>query len=169
MLSDDSRTARIDRRVRALSRVELRDMGAYYCAIAAMAAELAADRSTDDDIQHLHATIDGVDVASEASTRRGEGTFRLEIAALSQSARLVREELRLQAEFAPLLWLCLREPVPSTCRRSTGEHLRSHRFVFRSGRSAVKLPHRSRLLLRLAMPRTSSTPDWNWRSDELGY
>jgi DNA-binding GntR family transcriptional regulator len=35
---------------------------------------------------------------------------QLEVAALSQSARLVREELRLQAEFAPLLWLWLREP-----------------------------------------------------------
>jgi len=104
-----SRSESIDRRVRALSRVELRDMGVYYSAIAAMAAELAADRSTDDDLQHLHDTINAVDATSEPSTRRGEGTFRLEIAALSQSARLVREELRLQAEFAPLLWLCLRD------------------------------------------------------------
>jgi DNA-binding FadR family transcriptional regulator len=109
VLSDGSRAASIDRRVKALSRVELRDMGVYYSAIAAMAAQLAADRATEDDILHLRATIDAVDVASEASTRRGEGTFRLEIAALSQSARLVREELRLQAEFAPLLWLCLRD------------------------------------------------------------
>lgn len=107
--SEGSRTAGIDRRVMALSRVELRDMGVYYTAIAAMAAELAADRATGDDIQHLSDTIDAVDVTAEASTRRGEGTFRLEIAALSQSARLVREELRLQAEFAPLLWMCLRD------------------------------------------------------------
>ncbi len=110
VLSDGSRAASIARRVKALSRVELRDMGVYYSAIAAMAAQLAADRATEDDILHLRATIEAVDVASEASTRRGEGTFRLEIAALSQSARLVREELRLQAEFAPLLWLCLRDP-----------------------------------------------------------
>lgn len=109
VLADGSRSARISARVRALSRVELRDMGVYYSAIAGGAAELAADRATEDDIQHLHATIDAVDAAAEVSTRRGEGTFRLEVAALSQSARLVREELRLQAEFAPLLWLCLRE------------------------------------------------------------
>ena len=108
VISAGSRNARIDRRVIALSRVELRDLGSYYCAIAAMTAELAADRSTDDDIGHLRATIDSVDVNSEPAARRGEGTFRLEVAALSQSARLVREELRLQAEFAPLLWLCLR-------------------------------------------------------------
>ncbi len=109
VISEGSRVARIDRRVIALSRVELRDMGAYYSAIAAMSAELAADRSTADDIQHLHTTIDMVDPLDEASSRRGEGTFRLDVAALSQSARLVREELRLQAEFAPLLWLCLRD------------------------------------------------------------
>ena len=46
----------------------------------------------------------------ETAARRRQGMFQLEIAALSQSARLVREELRLQAEFAPLLWLWLREP-----------------------------------------------------------
>ncbi|MCU1579029.1 MAG: hypothetical protein JWP19_1233 [Rhodoglobus sp.] len=111
VVSKDSRAASVDRRVKALSRVELRDMGVYYTAIAAMAAELAADRATVDDIEHLTASIGAVDVTDEASTRRGEGNFRLEVAALSQSARLVREELRLQAEFAPLLWLCLREPA----------------------------------------------------------
>jgi len=107
--SDDDRAARLAERVASLSRVELRDMAVYYTAIAAMSAELAADRATPDDIEHLEATIDAVDTDSEVSSRRGEGTFRLEIAALSQSARLVREELRLQAEFAPLLWLSLRE------------------------------------------------------------
>lgn len=109
VLAEGSRASRIERRVLSLSRVELRDMGVYYSAIAAMAADLAANRATDDDIAHLHAVIDAADVTSELSARRGEGTFRLEIAALSQSARLVREELRLQAEFAPLLWLSLRE------------------------------------------------------------
>ena len=121
VIAEGSRTARIDRRVKALSRVELRDMGVYYSAIAAMAAELAADRSTPDDIQHLHATIDATDASAETSSRRGEGTFRLEVAALSQSARLVREELRLQAEFAPLLWLCLREETHRV--RSREAHL----------------------------------------------
>ena len=107
--AEGERELSVDRRISELSRVDLRDMGAYYSAIAAMAAELAADRATPDDIEQLERAIEHVDVASEASTRRGEGTFRLEIAALSQSARLVREELRLQGEFAPLLWVCLRE------------------------------------------------------------
>lgn len=121
VLPGSSRSVRIDARVRALSRVELRDMGVYYSAIAGGAAELAADRATDDDIQHLRATIAAVDLTSEIATRRGEGTIRLEIAALAQSARLVREELRLQAEFAPLLWLCLRDADHR--RRSREAHI----------------------------------------------
>ena len=44
-----------------------------------------------------------------AARRRAVGRFQLEIAAVSQSPRLVHEELRLQAESGPLLWLCLRE------------------------------------------------------------
>ena len=109
VIATGSRASRIARRVASLSRVELRDMGAHYSAIAGAAAEFAADRTTDDDIRHLRETVEAVDPDDETSARRGEGTFRLEVAALSQSARLVREELRLQAEFAPLLWWCLRD------------------------------------------------------------
>ncbi len=105
----DAHRATLRERVRRLSRVELRDMGIYYAAISSSSAELAADRATSDDIDHLRRVLAGVDRTDEAASRRGEGTFRLEVAALSQSARLVREELRLQAEFAPLIWLCLRE------------------------------------------------------------
>ena len=100
---------RIESRVAALSRVELRDMAAYYTVIAAGAAQLAADRATPEDVEHLQRVVKATDLSDEAACRRGEGTFRLEVAALSQSARLVREELRLQSEFAPLLWLCLRD------------------------------------------------------------
>lgn len=106
--ADGAHAPTIQSRVAALSRVDLRDMAAYYTVIAAGAAQLAADRSTSDDVEHLQRVV-AADVDDETASRRGEGTFRLEVAALSQSARLVREELRLQAEFAPLLWLCLRE------------------------------------------------------------
>lgn len=95
-------------RLEGVSRVELRDSGVHYAAIAGATAELAADRSTEVDVENLHRIIELTDFSSESATRRGQGTFRLEVAALSQSARLVREELRLQAELGPLLWLCLR-------------------------------------------------------------
>ncbi len=103
------RTRRVlDDRLRSISRVELRDMGVYYAAIAGTAAELAADRTTDDDLARLREIGDVLD-DDETAARRRQGVVQLEIAALSQSARLVREELRMQAEFAPLLWLPLRE------------------------------------------------------------
>jgi len=121
VIAAGTRGARIAGRVASLSRVELRDMGVHYAAIAGAAAELAADRATDDDIRRLRETVESVDVGDETSVRRGEGTFRLEVAALSQSARLVREELRLQAEFAPLLWWCLRDATERG--RSRDEHL----------------------------------------------
>ncbi|HWM33407.1 MAG TPA: GntR family transcriptional regulator [Pseudolysinimonas sp.] len=104
------RTRRVlDARVRSLSRVELRDMGTYYAAIAGSCAALAADRSTEDDLERLRAISLVLD-DDETAARRRQGSVQLEIAALSQSPRLVREELRMQAEFAPLLWLWLREP-----------------------------------------------------------
>lgn len=105
----DKTTAVLDARVQALSRVELRDMGTYYSAIAGSCASLAAGRATDDDLDRLR-SIALVADDDETAARRRQGVVQLEIAALSQSARLVREELRLQAEFAPLLWLWLREP-----------------------------------------------------------
>jgi DNA-binding FadR family transcriptional regulator len=105
----DRTRAVLDARVASLSRVELRDMGTYYSAIAGSCAELAADRATDDDLERVRSIALVLD-EDETAARRRQGVFQLEIAALSQSARLVREELRMQAEFAPLLWLWLREP-----------------------------------------------------------
>lgn len=99
----------LDARVRSLSRVELRDMGTYYSAIAGSCAALAADRAADDDLDRVRGIALVAD-QDETPARRRQGMFQLEIAALSQSARLVREELRMQSEFAPLLWLWLREP-----------------------------------------------------------
>ena len=101
----------VDLRLRGLSRVELRDMGVHYAALAAAAAELAAERTTEDDVEGLSRLVASFDASEEGAARRAESTFRLEVAALSQSARLVREHLRLQAEFGPLLWVGFREAV----------------------------------------------------------
>ncbi|SDN89888.1 DNA-binding transcriptional regulator, FadR family [Cryobacterium flavum] len=98
-----------DERLVAWSRVQVRDLGVHYSAIAGLAAELAADRASAADIENLERILDRADAGTADAARRGQGTFRLEVAALSQSARLVREELRLQAEFGSLLWLSLRD------------------------------------------------------------
>jgi DNA-binding FadR family transcriptional regulator len=105
----DASTRLIEERVRALSRIELRDLSLHYAAIAGMAAEVAADRASDDDVQSLVEIDARADLATPGGARRAAGRFQLEVAAISQSPRLVREELRLQAEAGGLLWLCLRE------------------------------------------------------------
>lgn len=101
----------LDARLLSTSRVALRDAAAHYSAIVGMAAELAADRATEANILDLRRLSEAADLDDPASCRRAQSAFSLEVAALSQSARLVREEIRLQAEFGPLLWLCLRVPV----------------------------------------------------------
>ncbi|TFD73512.1 FadR/GntR family transcriptional regulator [Cryobacterium gelidum] len=106
-----SATSLQEDRLLACSRVQVRDLGVHYCAIAGLAAELAADRASAADVDNLERILDRTDAGTADAARRGQGTFRLEVAALSQSARLVREELRLQAEFGSLLWLGLREPL----------------------------------------------------------
>lgn len=107
--SASSRNRVLADRLRSLTRVEIRDLGVHCIAIAAMSAELAADRSSEDDLLHLTSLLERSDFSTEKAARRSATTFNLEMAALSQSARLVREEVKLQAEFGSILWLCLRD------------------------------------------------------------
>lgn len=99
----------LESRLRGHSRIELRDLALHVSAIAGTAAEIAADRASHDDIETLLAIHDGADLSTAGGARRALGRFQLEVAAISQSPRLVREEVRLQSEAGPLLWLCLRE------------------------------------------------------------
>ncbi|MGZ8804533.1 MAG: FadR/GntR family transcriptional regulator [Microbacterium sp.] len=99
----------LESRVRGHSRIELRDLALHVSAIAGTAAEIAADRASHDDTETLLAIHEGGDLSTAGGARRALGRFQLEVAAISQSPRLVREEVRLQSEAGPLLWLCLRE------------------------------------------------------------
>jgi DNA-binding FadR family transcriptional regulator len=93
-------------RLAELSLVGIRDFGDFYRAIAGAAAAYAAQRAAGDDIDRLRAV--GVRRAVDpGGSRRAEAQFHLEIAAATQSARMTQEELRLQAEFGPLLWLSM--------------------------------------------------------------
>ncbi|GLW97361.1 FCD domain-containing protein [Microtetraspora sp. NBRC 16547] len=93
-------------RLGALAVDELRDLGDHYAAIAGAAARLAAQRSLPSDIAPLWRSLDEMAAAeSSAHLRRLDGRFHIEVAAASQSARLTREEIRLQADIGPLLWL----------------------------------------------------------------
>ncbi|MEU9885746.1 FCD domain-containing protein [Sphaerisporangium sp. NPDC051011] len=101
----DSYDGGFEARLRAFSAGELRDLGDHYAAIAGAAARLAALRSLPEDLAPLWRSID--EMAAAPGSRRGrvEGRFHIEVAAASQSARLTQEEIRLQADIGPLLWL----------------------------------------------------------------
>lgn len=93
-------------RLAELSLVDIRDFGDFYRAIAGAAAAYAAERAAGDDIARLREV--GVRRPRDpGGSRRAEAQFHLEVAAATQSARMTQEELRLQAEFGPLLWLSM--------------------------------------------------------------
>ncbi|MCW3493050.1 FadR/GntR family transcriptional regulator [Microbacterium sp. SSM24] len=99
----------VSRRLLDTSRIELRDLALHVSAIAGAAAETAATRASEDDVESLARLAAGADLDSAGGARRAVSRFQLEVAAISQSPRLVHEEMRLQSEAAPLLWMCLRE------------------------------------------------------------
>lgn len=107
----DTASRLLEQRLQGHSRIELRDLALHAAAIAGMAAEVAADRASDEDLASLIALHEGADLSTVGGARRAAGQFQLEVAAISQSPRLVREEVRLQAEAGPLLWMSLREPM----------------------------------------------------------
>ncbi len=119
MTFDGDAAARlVEDRLRACSRIQLRDLALHVGAIAGTSAEVAADKASDDDVESLVAIDAAADVSTAGGARRAVSRFALEVAAISQSPRLVREEVRLQAEASPLLWMCLRD---QGCRdRSAG-------------------------------------------------
>ena len=94
------------KRLAEVSLVELRDLGDVYAAIAGRAAALAARRADDLDVAQLRRVAAQLAEASEPDARRrAEAQFHIQVAVAAQSARLYREEVRLQAEFGTLLWL----------------------------------------------------------------
>lgn len=102
---------------------DLRDLADHYTAISGRCAFLAAERADDDDVARLGR------LASQRATPgepggipRLEGNFHLELAATAQSARLTREEMALQRQVGPLLWLAHAESGGAAA--STAAHQR---------------------------------------------
>ncbi|MCD1572849.1 GntR family transcriptional regulator [Agromyces mediolanus] len=106
---DAEHRALLTARLRAFAQVELSDMAVYFGAILAGIAERAAERAADAEAVRLAEWLDAADFGTAASARTNQGGFFLELAVLSQSARLVREQIRLQADAGPLLLLGLDE------------------------------------------------------------
>lgn len=89
----------------SMSRIAINDLGTHYQAVAGMCAELAATRATITELTELNTSLEEAKAFDEVQWRRKVTDIQLELAALSQSARLTREHVKLQAEFAPLITL----------------------------------------------------------------
>ncbi|WP_205528390.1 FadR/GntR family transcriptional regulator [Desertimonas flava] len=105
-------TDRLRDRLRELSVVELRDLGDEWTAVSGAAARFAAARASDDEVAHLRALADDLAAAGDVVQRvRANSRFGIELALASQSARLTRAEVRLQAESGELLWTSTESPL----------------------------------------------------------
>ena len=117
-------------RLRDLSLTDLRDLCDHYAAISSAAAELAADRAGPDDVELMQVSTAALAEAPDVGARRrAEGQFHVEMAAAAQSARLTREEIALQTEIAPLLWLPYADQA--THARAVRQHERITEAVHR--------------------------------------
>jgi DNA-binding FadR family transcriptional regulator len=96
-------------RLSRFSRAQLHDLALQLGATSGAVAATAAVRASNSDLDNLRTIARSIDFGDEVSARRGEALFRVEVAAAAQSPRLVAEELRLQAEFGPLVWFGMRD------------------------------------------------------------
>ena len=88
------------------SRLALRDLGAHYAAITGACMRLAARRADSTEVQLIRQHLARLPELASDQQRRLLDDTQLELVALSQSARLTREQMKLQAEFSPFLGLC---------------------------------------------------------------
>ncbi|MCY7412156.1 MAG: GntR family transcriptional regulator [Salinibacterium sp.] len=93
------------------SRVSLRDAAQHYLALTSACVELAARRADVSEIAMIRTRLERVSDHDLAAWRRAADDAVIEIAALSQSARLTREQMKLQGEFSPLLALVDTDPA----------------------------------------------------------
>lgn len=91
--------------VRESSRLALRDLGAHYGAITGAAVRLAARRADASETAVVRRRLERLDSLDAEHQRRLLDDVLVELVSLSQSARLTREQMKLQAEFSPYLRL----------------------------------------------------------------
>lgn len=103
----EARRAVLARRVRDRSSAELVDLGDAYFANVGTAAELASDRATERELAGVRRELGPDPKPDEFASRRALGGFHIHLVGVSGSVRLVREHVRIQNGFGPLLWMCL--------------------------------------------------------------
>jgi DNA-binding FadR family transcriptional regulator len=94
------------RRLVSMSISELRDLVDEHQAVAGQTARLAAERASATNVRRLFALTEQLGSAGSLGDQvRADCRFHIELAVASQSARLTRREVSLQAEVSGMLWL----------------------------------------------------------------
>lgn len=84
----------------------LRDFADEHQAVAGQAARLAAERASSANVRRMFSLTDQLGSAVGLGEQiRADCRFHIEVAVASQSARLTRREVSLQAEVSGMLWL----------------------------------------------------------------
>lgn len=96
-------------RLRGISRTELLDAALYLEVLTSGALDRACLVCTVSEAQTLEAWLDRADFSTPGRAARDHGGFLLELCVLSQSPRLVREQIGFQAQYGQLMWLGLRD------------------------------------------------------------
>ncbi len=107
----ESSSSRLRRSLLKRTTIGLRDFGDEWTAVAGTSARLAAARASEAHLRHMERLVDQLRVATTIGDRgRAHSRFFIEVALASQSERLTRAEVRLQAETGELLWFPASEP-----------------------------------------------------------
>jgi len=109
--------------LRASSRLALRDLGAHYGALTMAGVRLAARRAAPPELVAMRARLARLDTDDPGPWRQSMDDLQLELVALSQSARITRDQMRLQAELSPLLRLIDVDPVQRGRQRALFERV----------------------------------------------
>lgn len=105
-LNSNASTARARQQLYRMSSHDLVDLADMQRAVSGQASRLAAARITPDFVARLTTHIDHLEHATViGDQRRIDGRFLIEVAAASQSVRLTRAEMQLQAEVNELRWM----------------------------------------------------------------
>lgn len=113
--------APLQNRLAAMTISGLRDLVDEHQAVAGQTARLAAERASSINVRRLFTLTEQLGAAEELGDRiRADCRFHIELAVASQSARLTRREVSLQAEVSGMLWLP--PQVPSELAAIVEEH-----------------------------------------------
>jgi DNA-binding FadR family transcriptional regulator len=155
-------------RLGSMSRAELHDRGTQYALLLAGCAEVAAERADEDEADSLRRLLptdveDDGDTVDVGAWRHADAELWLSVAALTQSSRITREVVRLEADFGMIVRIPLSDPVfrehalashrslvdaiaagdPDTARKLAQAHLRE--TLDRVARTQAEIQNRNRL------------------------